>query len=352
MYESFYGFSKKPFQLVPNPEFLYLSPQHQNALTYLEYGMKERAGFILLTGEIGTGKTTLIRHLLNKIETEMDIAVIFNTNVNASQLLQLILQEFELEPAGDDKTKNLDILYNFLIDRYAQKKQVILIIDEAQNLGHDELEETRMLSNLHTDDSPLLQIMLVGQPELKAKLEDPSLAQLRQRIVVNYHLVSLTREEMEIYIESRLTKAGGPAELFIPAALDEIFELTGGTPRAINLICDMALVYGYADGRLHIDQETIQQVIKDRGDLIPRRETGEQPLVESEKETNISQRLTMLETAVQQLQQQKPSFEIASQELTTIRKRHEKLLLAYGRLKQKYDILERHFMMKQQKKGD
>ncbi len=352
MYESFYGFQKKPFQLVPNPDFLYLSPKHRNALTYLEYGIKEGAGFILLTGEIGTGKTTLIRHLLNKVESKIDVAVIFNTNVNASQLLKLILQEFELEPDADDKTKNLDILYQFLIEKYAEKRQVLLIIDEAQNLGNDELEETRMLSNLHTDDAPMLQIMLVGQPELKTKIEAPNLAQLRQRIVVNYHLVPLNRKEMELYIDSRLTKAGGQSKIFQSAALDEIFEATGGTPRTVNLICDMALVYGFADGLQQIDRKIIKEVISDKGDLILSRETSNiLPGIEQNKQDkNTAERVTLLETAVLQLQQHDNASRILEKELISLRTSHEKLLVEYEQLKQKYKLMEKHNLKKKQKR--
>ncbi len=267
MYEKFYGLSKKPFHIVPNPDFLFLTSKHENALTYLEYGLNESVGFILLTGEVGTGKTTLIRHMLNQIDSSMNAAVIFNTNVSAEELLCLILQEFELTPTKGDKAKNLDLLYKFLIDKYSNDSKVLLIIDEAQNLSDEVLEEVRMLSNLHSDDQMLLQVMLVGQPELNARIRMPHLAQLAQRIVVNYHLLGLSQKETVQYIKYRLEKAGGKPNIFTPEAMDLIFKASAGIPRSINIFCDTALVYGFADEMASIDAPVIKQVIKDRGGL-------------------------------------------------------------------------------------
>lgn len=265
MYESFYGLKEKPFSIIPNPKYLYRSGQHSHALTYLEYGLQEGLGFILLTGEIGTGKTTLVRHLLNTIGTKRDIAVVFNTHVSSGELLGLILQEFELTPKLGDKVANLDTLYHFLIQAYRQNRNPILIIDEAQNASLEVLEEIRMLSNLQTDDKCLLQILLVGQPELKTRLADPSLAQLNQRIAVNYHLTALSEQETSEYIVSRLGRAGGRAEIFAEDALPKIFEMSKGVPRIINMICDTALVYGFADELHQIGAATIELVVKDRG---------------------------------------------------------------------------------------
>lgn len=264
MYENYFGFKLKPFQTIPNPDFFYMSPKHENALIYLEYGLMERTGFILLTGEIGSGKTTLIKYLINKIEKDIDIAVIFNTNVTSEQLIDMILNEFELSPSKGNKTQGLDTLYRFLIKRFSKNKHVLLIIDEAQNLSRDVLEEVRMLSNLQSDDQMLLQIMLVGQPELNSKLKRPNLNQLNQRITVAYHINALTREEMEEYIAFRLTKAGGKPDLFTKEAIDLIYEASGGIPRIINIICETALVYAYADELTEITKEIILQVIEDR----------------------------------------------------------------------------------------
>ncbi len=267
MYNEFYGFTSKPFSIVPNPDCLYMTSKHQLALTYLQYGISENLGFILLTGDIGTGKTTLIRHILRQIDTDMEVAVLFNTQISGNQLIEMILGEFELHPESGNKSKNLDILNEFLIDRYAQGRKVIIVIDEAQNLSKEVLEEVRMLSNLQSESHMLLQIMLVGQPELKAKIKSPELAQLTQRIAVNYHLGPLSREETEKYIAFRLEKAGGNPELFTPESVNMIHEYSAGVPRSINLLCDAALVYGFADELTRIGTTIIDQVVADKGGI-------------------------------------------------------------------------------------
>jgi len=263
MYEKFYGFREKPFQIVPNPAYLYKSPKHEAALTYLEYGVAENVGFILLTGEIGSGKTTLVQYILGRLDAATEAAVIFNTNVSAEELLGLILEEFDVPRAAKDKAALLNALNQYLIDRYAQRKRVILIIDEAQNLSEKALEEVRMLSNLQSEDQCLLQIMLVGQPELVAKLKQPSLRQFTQRIAASYHLTGLDREETGAYIAHRLKKAGGRPDLFTAAAVDQIHQLSGGIPRSINLLCQAALVYGFAEGASSVSQDLIRQIQED-----------------------------------------------------------------------------------------
>jgi putative secretion ATPase (PEP-CTERM system associated) len=264
MYESHFGLTAKPFSLVPNPEILFLSKNHENALTYLEYGLSEKVGFILLTGEIGAGKTTLIRHMLNKMDSQIDIAVIFNTNFTSDQMFRRILSEFEIPCDTTDKERHLELLYQFLIDRYAQDRHVLLIVDEAQNLTDDALEDIRMLSNLQTDDRILLQIMLVGQPELKSRLNMPAFRQLAQRIAVNYHITPLDEVQTRHYIGYRIEKAGGEADLFMPEAVEKIYAHSGGIPRSINLMCDTALVYGFADSLERIDAAVVEKVIKDK----------------------------------------------------------------------------------------
>ncbi|SLM30638.1 Secretion ATPase, PEP-CTERM locus subfamily [Desulfamplus magnetovallimortis] len=268
MYTQFYGLTEKPFGLVPNPAYLYLSSRHQNALTYLEYGLAEKVGFIMLTGDIGMGKTTLVRHILNKVESEMEVAVIFNTMVLSNDLLHLILSEFEIPfDSGLTKGAALELLYKYLIDCYSSGKKVLLIIDEAQNLSHEVLEEIRMISNLQTDDEMLIQIMLVGQPELKEKIASPALRQFAQRIAVSYHLSPMEEDETLNYIAHRIKVAGGDPDLFEKDALTMIINASGGIPRVVNLLCDACLVYGFADSLEHISANVIEQVISDKGGI-------------------------------------------------------------------------------------
>jgi general secretion pathway protein A len=262
MYEEFYRFTQKPFQIAPNPAFLYKSAKHQAALTYLEYGLTENVGFILLTGEVGSGKTTLVQYILGGLDPAIEAAVVYNTNVSAEDLLGLVLEEFEV-PRQADKPAMLTALNEFLLNRYAHGGRAVLIVDEAQNLSQHALEEVRLLSNLQGADQSLLQIVLVGQPELAAMLKRPSLRQFSQRIAASYHLTGLDREETGSYVAHRLATAGGNPELFTTAALDLIFESSGGIPRAINLLCQAALVYGFAEGAARISQDIIRQIRED-----------------------------------------------------------------------------------------
>ena len=268
MYTDFFGFNAKPFSLVPNPNYLYLSTKHGHALTFLEYGLSEKIGFVMLTGEIGIGKTTLIRYMLNQVESDMDVTVIFNTNIRSHDLINLILSELEIEyNDGISKAKALEVLYDFLVQKYAAKRKVLLIIDEAQNLSDEVLEEIRMLSNLQTDEEMLLQIMIVGQPNLREKIQNPRLEQFAQRISVSYHLSAMTKEETGAYIAHRLKKAGGSPGIFSLNFIEKIFEISGGIPRTINLLCDAALLYGYADGTKKIGLDILEQVIEDKSGM-------------------------------------------------------------------------------------
>lgn len=284
MYTSFFGFKEKPFSIVPNPAFLYPSPKHRIALTYLEYGLSQHIGFILLTGEIGIGKTTLLRHLLAGLDSSIEVAVLFHTNVSAGNLIKQVLREFEVEPAGSDKSKNLDLLNSLLIDKYSRGQRALLIIDEAQNLSLSSLEEVRMLSNLQTNTDNLLQIMLFGQPELRSRIQDPRLAQLAQRIAVSYHLSPLNREETKKYIQHRIQSAGCfKTDLFSDEAMDLVHATSKGIPRSINILCDAALVYAYADELPSVELATMQQAIQDRYDegVIPEGAVWVEPALQS-----------------------------------------------------------------------
>ena len=268
MYTKFFNLKEKPFNLVPNPNYLYASARHQNALSFLEYGLSEKIGFVMLTGEIGIGKTTLIRHLLNKVETDMDVGVVFNTNVVSNDLIYLILNEFEVPyEDGISKARALDIFYRFLIEKYAAGRNILLIIDEAQNLSHEALEEIRMLSNLQTDDDLLIQIMIVGQPNLREIIENPKLEQFAQRISVSYHLAAMDNKETQAYIAHRISKAGGDPCLFPSDVVEKVYEVSGGIPRTINLLCDAMLVYAYADDKQAISLDLLNQVVEDKGGL-------------------------------------------------------------------------------------
>lgn len=263
MYESFYGLKKKPFRIVPDPGCLYLSPKHEKALTYLEYGLMENVGFVVLTGEVGTGKTTLIRYMLGRMEKEILTAVVYNTNSSAREIVELTLQSFDL-PSDGGKAKSLQTLHRFLIERITEGKRNLLIIDEAQNLSGEAMEEVRMLSNLQNGEEHLLQIMLSGQPELRARLRQHEFSSFSQRIGVQYHLSPLSRDEAKEYIAYRLEQAGAKEEIFEPEAFDLIFQASAGVPRTINQLCDAALVYGFGYELRTIGIEVIVQVIQDR----------------------------------------------------------------------------------------
>ncbi|MBZ0156124.1 MAG: XrtA-associated ATPase [Alphaproteobacteria bacterium] len=264
MYESFFNFRTKPFELVPNPDFLYLSKAHKKAVTYLDYGIKEKAGFILLTGEVGSGKTTLIRDLVKKLEGRVTISKVFNTKVSAEQLIALVNEDFGLKTKGKDKVQMLKELNELLIRHYAKGFHSVLIIDEAQNLGPELLEEVRMLSNLETDNAKLLHIILVGQPELRKTISLPELEQLRQRININCHIYPLTRSEAEEYILHRLEVAGNrDAVSFSGETLDIVYHYSRGIPRLLNVICDFILLSAFVEETKELNAEMVRDIIGD-----------------------------------------------------------------------------------------
>lgn len=246
MYLKFYGLNEPPFTITPNPRFLFYSAKHREAFNHLLYGIRERKGFVQLTGEVGAGKTTLCRAMLEELGPEYCTALILNPVLDANDLLKAIGMEFGLAVAGLDRLEVLQVLNQFLIEQAKLGKDCVLIIDEAQNLSDDLLEQVRLISNLETDDRKLLQIVLMGQPELRDRLDEPQLRQLRQRITVRYHLRPLSRAEIGHYVQHRLQTAGstgGP--FFTMPALWRIHRYSKGVPRLVNALCDKCLLAGF-----------------------------------------------------------------------------------------------------------
>lgn len=291
MYESFYGFKVKPFSMLPDPGFLYPSKKHRIAQTLLEYGLMNQVSFCVVTGGIGTGKTTLLRHLLQQIDNDMTVGMLSNTHSSFGELLEWILMAFNLEVADKSKVSMFRTFSDFLIGEYAKGRRTVLIIDEAQNMGAETLEELRMLSNINSEKDQLLQMILVGQPGLRELLQDPGLEQFAQRIGVDYHLEALSQEETESYIHYRIFIAGGDENIFTHEACDTIFEQTGGIPRLINQICDTALVYGFAEQASVIGADIIRDVASERqkGGILPTRGTVQQAAHTAKNKKNAGQ---------------------------------------------------------------
>jgi putative secretion ATPase (PEP-CTERM system associated) len=264
MYTSFFGLTCNPFQLTPDPEFLFLSREHKKALTYLNYGIASNTGFILVTGEVGTGKTTLIRKILKGLQKDIKVARVNNTLVSSEQLISMINDDFGIETKDKDKTRMLRDLSDFIINQYALGMRIALIIDEAQNLSPGLLEEIRLLSNLETDKSKLLQIILLGQPELKTTLAVPELRQLRQRISISCHINPLDRTETEEYVLHRLEIAGNREAVSFPdGALDALYSATRGIPRLINIFGDFLLLAAFTEETKEISADLVREVATD-----------------------------------------------------------------------------------------
>ncbi len=264
MYESFYHFSCKPFALNPDPSFLYFSPQHCAALTMLEYAMESQANFSLLTGDIGSGKTTVVRQLIRMLGESVVVGLISNTHQRFTSVVPWILSALDVVPSDDSDIAHYEALTDFVIRGYADGRRTLLIFDESQNLSVQALEELRLLSNINSERDIALQILLVGQPELRDKLERPELTQFAQRVSVDFHLEALSLAEARAYIRHRLNVAGGDPLLFDYDAILHIHGRSRGVPRLINQLCDLSLVYAFAERKTRINAQMVAMVIQDR----------------------------------------------------------------------------------------
>jgi general secretion pathway protein A len=264
MYDQFYGFREPPFNITPDPRFLFFSDRHREAYNHILFGIRERKGFIQITGEVGAGKTTLCRALLDELGPSYMTALILNPCLNPTQLLRTILVELGLKPGKADRASCLEMLNQFLLEQLATGNDVVLLIDEAQDLDNELLEQIRLLSNLETDQRKLLQIVLVGQPELRDKLNDRNLRQLRQRITVRYHLTPLSRLEVERYIHHRLQVVGANGRpSFTSWAIRSVFNYSGGIPRLVNAVCDKALLAGFVEGTDRLSWKQVRRAIRE-----------------------------------------------------------------------------------------
>lgn len=265
MYQSYFGLTDAPFSIAPDPRYLYMSQRHQEALAHLLYGVNGGGGFVLLTGEVGAGKTTVCRCLLEQIPECCDVAYIFNPRQTVAELLSSICAEFGIDCPADNTSVKVfvDCINAYLLDAHARGRHTVLIIDEAQNLSADVLEQMRLLTNLETNERKLLQIILLGQPELAVMLARPELSQLAQRIIARYHLGPLTRQEVAAYVQHRLGVSGTQRRLFPAALTGRLYRLSGGIPRIINVLCDRALLGAYVQGRDRVDRATLMQAARE-----------------------------------------------------------------------------------------
>lgn len=264
MYYEFFGFREPPFSIAPDPRYLYLSERHKEALAHLMYGVQGQGGFIVITGEVGTGKTTVCRCFIENVPENVDIALVLNPRLSARELLSSICDELGIRhPAGSTIKRLIDLVNQHLLDAHARGRHQVLIIDEAQNLSADVLEQLRLLTNLETAEKKLLQIVLLGQPELQEMLETRELRQLAQRVTARYHLDAIDRSELPAYLRYRLSVAGQRSEFFNTARMAQLYRLSGGIPRVINLICDRALLGAYSEGTHEVNRDHIAQAARE-----------------------------------------------------------------------------------------
>lgn len=265
LYAEFFGLRERPFTLLPDPSLIYWSPQHSRAITVLRFGLMSRAPVTLISGEIGTGKTTLVQALLKEMDADLTVGLISNAQGGRGELLRWILNAFGIEvPAGQDSYVQLfQAFQDFLLKEYAEGRRVVLVIDEAQNLSAEGLEEVRMLTNINSNKDELIQLILVGQPELRDIVRAPNMRQLAQRVAASFHLEHLDLDRTRNYIRHRLVAAGGTGEEIAPDAVEKIFEHTGGVPRLINQLCDFAMIYAWSDEQHTVTGKEVGSVLAD-----------------------------------------------------------------------------------------
>jgi general secretion pathway protein A len=264
MYLKHFNLTERPFSIAPDPRFLYMSVRHKEALAHLLYGMGEGGGFVQLTGEVGTGKTTICRCLLEQVPENVDLAVVLNPKVTAIELIATVCDELGIEYPHEHSIKTLvDVLNKHLLEAYTRERRTVLIIDEAQNLDAEVLEQVRLLTNLETSTQKLLQIVLIGQPELRSLLASDEMRQLSQRITARYHLDPISREETEAYIRHRLQICGNSRNIFSRRAINRIQKLSGGIPRLINVLCDRAMLGAYVEGKTMVDLKVLKKAARE-----------------------------------------------------------------------------------------
>ncbi|MFN4101126.1 MAG: ExeA family protein [Pararhodobacter sp.] len=263
-YLEHFGLRERPFALAPDPEFLFWSPEHRGAYAMLDYGLSTRAPITLLTGEIGAGKTTLLHHFLDGLDDDVTIGMISNARPGVNDVLRRVCAALALTvPPGGDSADLFEVIQEFLLHQHATGNRVLLVIDEAQNLNRDALEDLRMLTNINAGRDEVLQLLLVGQPELRAVVRQPDLVQFAQRVAANYHLPRLDAPSTAGYIASRIRQAGGSPNIFSRQAAELIHQATGGVPRLINQLCDLALTYAYAGQEPMVKRDIVEQVLQD-----------------------------------------------------------------------------------------
>lgn len=264
MYENFFNLSEMPFSLLPNSDFMFYSKHHRRAINLLEYGIISQSGFMVISGDVGSGKTTIIRHFLGKLDPRINVGIIYNPSQTIGSLRSWIASAFDLEDFRNDELSAHEEFVNFLLREYSKGNRTVLIVDEAQNMTPQMLEDLRMLSNVNNERDLLLQIILVGQPELLDTLKLPELRQFVQRISVHYHLTTFSLAETLVYIRHRLSVVGGSPELFDDLACTAVYYFSFGVPRLINLLCDQSMMYAFAEEDMKITFNTVVEVVRDR----------------------------------------------------------------------------------------